>query len=75
MIATPVSTSSATPNSTTRGSPCVAAISAAHGLPLVVEFGVALDVLTGVAIMGLVIHEINRLFGETGTDRLRSLRG
>jgi hydrogenase-4 component E len=53
----------------------LAAISAAHGLPLVVEFGVALDVLTGVAIMGLVIHEINRLFGETGTDRLRSLRG
>lgn len=53
----------------------LAAISATHGLPLVVEFGVALDVLTGVAIMGLVIHEINRLFGETGTDRLRSLRG
>jgi hydrogenase-4 membrane subunit HyfE len=44
-------------------------------LPLVVEFGVALDVLTGVAVMGLVIHEIDRLFGSTGTDRLRSLRG
>lgn len=53
----------------------LAAISATHGLPLVVEFGVALDVLTGVAVMGLVIHEINRLFGGTGTDRLRSLRG
>jgi hydrogenase-4 component E len=53
----------------------LAAIAATHGLPLVVEFGVALDVLTGVAIMGLVIHEINRLFGGTATDRLRSLRG
>jgi hydrogenase-4 component E len=53
----------------------LAAIAATHGLPLVVEFGVALDVLTGVAIMGLVIHEIDRLFGSTGTDRLRSLRG
>jgi hydrogenase-4 component E len=53
----------------------LAAIAATHGLPLVVEFGVALDLLTGVAIMGLVIHEINRLFGETGVDRLRSLRG
>jgi hydrogenase-4 component E len=53
----------------------LAASAATHGLPLVVEFGVALDVLTGVAIMGLVIHEINRLFGGTATDRLRSLRG
>jgi hydrogenase-4 component E len=53
----------------------LAAIAATHGLPLVVEFGVALDVMTGVAVMGLVIHEIDRLFGSTGTDRLRSLRG
>jgi hydrogenase-4 component E len=53
----------------------LAAIAATHGLPLVVEFGVALDVLTGVAIMGLVIREIDRLFGGTATDRLRSLRG
>lgn len=52
----------------------LAAIAATHGLPLVVEFGVALDVLTGVAIMGLVIHEIDRLFGETGIDQLRALR-
>jgi hydrogenase-4 component E len=53
----------------------LAAIAATHGLPLVVEFGVALDVLTGVAIMGLVIHEIDRLFGGASVDRLRSLRG
>jgi hydrogenase-4 component E len=53
----------------------LAAIAATHGLPLVVEFGVALDVLTGVAIMGLVIHEIDRLFGGISTDRLRALRG
>jgi hydrogenase-4 component E len=53
----------------------LAAVAATRGLPLVVEFGVALDVLTGVAVMGLVIHEINRLFGEINTDRLRSLRG
>ncbi|MFN8591032.1 MAG: hypothetical protein U0031_06160 [Thermomicrobiales bacterium] len=53
----------------------LAAIAATRGLPLTVEFGVALDVLTGVAIMGLVIHEIDRQFGSTGIDRLRSLRG
>lgn len=53
----------------------LAAIAATHGLPLVVEFGVALDVLTGVAVMGLVIHEIDRLFGNARVDSLRALRG
>jgi hydrogenase-4 component E len=53
----------------------LAAVAATRGLPFVVELGVALDVLTAVALMGLVIHEINRLFGGIDTDRLRSLRG
>jgi hydrogenase-4 component E len=52
----------------------LAAIAATRGLPLAVEFGVALDVLTGVALMGLVMHEINQLFSTLNTDRLRSLR-
>ena len=30
----------------------LAAVAATRGLPLAVEFGVALDVLTGVAVMG-----------------------
>jgi hydrogenase-4 component E len=53
----------------------LAAVAATRGLPFAVEFGVTLDILTGVALMGLVIHEINRLFGGINTDRLRSLRG
>jgi hydrogenase-4 component E len=53
----------------------LAAVAATRGLPFAVEFGVALDVLTAVALMGLVIHEINSLFGSINTDRLRSLRG
>lgn len=53
----------------------LAAVAATHGLPFAVEFGVAMDVLTGVAVMGLVIHEINRLFGTTNVDRLQTLRG
>jgi hydrogenase-4 component E len=53
----------------------LAAIAATRGLPFAVEFGVALDVLTAVALMGLVMHEINRLFGSINTDQLRSLRG
>jgi hydrogenase-4 component E len=53
----------------------LAAIAATRGLPLAVEFGIAMDVLTGVALMALVTHEINRLFSTINTDRLRSLRG
>jgi hydrogenase-4 component E len=53
----------------------LAAVAATHGLPIVVELGIAMDVLTGIALMGLVIHEINRIFGGTNTDTLRSLTG
>jgi hydrogenase-4 component E len=53
----------------------LAAVAATRGLPFAVEFGVAMDVLTGVAIMGLVIHEINLLLGTVDTDRLQTLRG
>jgi hydrogenase-4 component E len=52
----------------------LAAVAATRGLPFVVELGVALDLLTAVAVMGLVIHEINVRFGGINTDRLRSLR-
>lgn len=53
----------------------LATVAATRGLPFAVEFGVALDVLTGVALMALVIHEINRLTGTTNVDRLQALRG
>ena len=52
----------------------LAAVAATRGLPTAVEFGVALDVLTGVALMGLVMHEINSLYKHIDVDRLRSLR-
>lgn len=53
----------------------LAAVAATRGLPIAVEFGIALDVLTGAALMALVAHEINRLFTTINTDRLRTLRG
>lgn len=53
----------------------LAAVAATRGLPFAVEFGVAMDVMTGVAVMGLVIHEINRLFGHADVDHLSTLRG
>lgn len=49
-------------------------IAATRGLPLAAEMGVAMDVLTGVALMALIIHEINVQFTTINTDRLRSLR-
>jgi hydrogenase-4 component E len=53
----------------------LAAVAATHGLPIAVEFGIAMDVLTGVALMALVTHEIGRLLATTDIARLRSLRG
>jgi len=53
----------------------LAAVAATGGLPIAVEFGIALDVLTGAALMALVTLEINRMFVTIDTDRLRSLRG
>ncbi|MEZ4568738.1 MAG: hypothetical protein R2849_00080 [Thermomicrobiales bacterium] len=53
----------------------LAAVAATHGLPLAVEFGIAMDVLTGVALMALVTHEIGQRLATTDIARLRSLRG
>ncbi len=53
----------------------LAAVAISPGLPFAVELGVALDVLTGVALLALVTHEINRIFSSIDIDRLRSLRG
>ncbi len=53
----------------------LAAVAATRGLPFAVEFGVAVDVLAGVAVMGLVIHEITRLLGSSDVDNLRTLTG
>jgi hydrogenase-4 component E len=53
----------------------LAAIIATNGLPLVVELGVAIDVLIGVVVMTEVSRELHRTFDTINTDRLRSLRG
>jgi hydrogenase-4 component E len=53
----------------------LAAVVATQGLPLAVELGVALDLLVGVVVMGLVAQQIHRTFDTINTDRLRSLRG
>lgn len=46
----------------------------AHGLPLLVELGVLLDVFVGVLIMGLVVFQINRELESLDSRRLTELR-
>lgn len=53
----------------------LAALVVTRGLPLAVELGVAVDILVGVLVMGLVVQQIERTFASMDTDRLRALRG
>lgn len=45
-----------------------------HGIPLVVELGVVLDVLVGVMVAGLVIFRLNRSFEHIDVTELRGLK-
>jgi hydrogenase-4 component E len=45
-----------------------------HGVPLVVELGVVLDVLVGVMVAGLVIFRLNRSFEHIDVTQLRGLK-
>ena len=51
------------------------AVVATRGLPLAVELGVAIDLVTGVLVMSLYARQIHRAFDTINTDRLRTLRG
>lgn len=51
------------------------AVVATQGLPLAVELGVAVDVVVGVIVMGVVARRIHRTFNSINTDNLRMLRG
>jgi hydrogenase-4 component E len=43
-------------------------------MPLLVEAGVLLDLFTGVFVMGIIIHHINREFASLSTERLSELK-
>jgi len=47
----------------------------ADHIPMVVEFGVLLDVWAAVFGMGIAMYQINREFDHTDVDRLRELKG
>jgi hydrogenase-4 component E len=46
-----------------------------EALPFLVEIGVLLDLFTGVFIMGIIIHHINREFDSMSTEHLSELKG
>ena len=50
------------------------ALTQTHGIPLMVEMGMLLDVLVGVMIAGLVIFRLNRSFEHIDVTQLRGLK-
>lgn len=53
----------------------LAAISLTYGMPLVVEMGVLLDVMVGVALLGFFVARIEESFETADTSLLTSLKG
>jgi hydrogenase-4 component E len=51
-----------------------AATSATHGMPMVVELGIALDVLVGMVILGVFLFQIREQFDSLDIHHLERLR-
>jgi hydrogenase-4 component E len=51
-----------------------AATTATNGMPMIVEFGIALDVLVGVLILGVFMFQIREKFDSLDIRNLESLR-
>ncbi len=47
----------------------------AEGMPLIVDIGIFIDLITGILIMGLMVFKINDLFDSINTNKLRRLKG
>lgn len=45
-----------------------------EAMPLLVEVGVLLDLFTGVFVMGIIIHHLNREFSSMSTEHLATLK-
>jgi hydrogenase-4 component E len=52
----------------------LAATGATHGMPMVIEFGIALDVLVGVLILGVFFFQIRERFDSLDTRHLEKLK-
>jgi hydrogenase-4 component E len=52
----------------------LAATSATYGMPMVVELGIALDVLVGILIMGVFMFQIREQFDSLDISHLEKLK-
>lgn len=46
-----------------------------HGMPLIIDLGIFIDLLTAIIIMSMIVFRINTSFQSTDTDKLHNLRG
>ncbi len=46
-----------------------------HGMPLVVDLGIFVDMLTAVMIMGLMVFRINEKYESINIKKLNRLKG
>lgn len=53
----------------------LAAVSLTYGMPLVVEIGVLLDLMAGVAVLGLFVQRLEEVVGDSDTSSLTGLKG
>lgn len=53
----------------------MAAILATRGIPMIIELGIFLDVLTAVLIMGILVYKINENFESIDINKLKKLKG
>lgn len=53
----------------------LAALTATYGMPLVVEFGILLDLLLAVSVVFIYTTRMHLIFGSLDTAHFRSLRG
>lgn len=52
-----------------------AALFITHGMPIIIDAGILVDLLTAVMIMGVLVFKINENFDSIDLNKLRNLRG
>lgn len=53
----------------------VTSIFATNGLPIIVDLGVFIDLITAVIILAMMVFKLNEEFASIDTDKLKNLRG
>jgi hydrogenase-4 component E len=51
------------------------AVMTTHGMPLIVDLGIFVDLITAVLIMGVLVFRISERFESINMDRLNKLKG